>query len=132
MVINGEVSTEARQARVALFQKQKGFDVMLLSPKAGGVGLTLTAANHVIHLSRWWNPAVEDQCSDRVYRIGQEKPVHIYYPLAVLPEVENASFDEQLQILMDRKRARARDLLEAPAFTPEDYGDLLRGTGIAG
>jgi len=131
MIINGEVSTEARQARVAQFQKQDGFDVMLLSPKAGGVGLTLTAANHVIHLSRWWNPAVEDQCSDRAYRIGQEKPVHIYYPLAVLPEIENASFDEQLQILMDRKRARARDLLEAPAFMPEDYEILLAGMKLA-
>lgn len=85
MVINGQVSTEVRQARVNAFQRDSGFDVMLLSPKAGGVGLTLTAANHVIHLSRWWNPAVEDQCSDRVYRIGQTKPVHIYYPLAILP-----------------------------------------------
>ncbi|MBL0295615.1 MAG: SWF/SNF helicase family protein [Betaproteobacteria bacterium] len=73
MVINGQVSTEARQARVEAFQRESGFDVMLLSPKAGGVGLTLTAANHVIHLSRWWNPAVEDQCSDRVYRIGRPR-----------------------------------------------------------
>ena len=71
MVINGQVSTEARQERVNAFQRDSGFDVMLLSPKAGGVGLTLTAANHVIHLSRWWNPAVEDQCSDRAYRIGR-------------------------------------------------------------
>ena len=46
---------------------------MILSPRAGGVGLTLTAANHVIHLSRWWNPAVEDQCTDRVFRIGQRR-----------------------------------------------------------
>jgi SNF2 family DNA or RNA helicase len=48
---------------------------MILSPRAGGVGLTLTSANHVIHLSRWWNPAVEDQCTDRVYRIGQDQTV---------------------------------------------------------
>jgi hypothetical protein len=128
MVINGEVDTEARQARVQQFQKGQGFDVMLLSPKAGGVGLTLTAANHVIHLSRWWNPAVEDQCSDRVYRIGQTKPVHIHYPLAVLPDQEEASFDVQLQQLMDRKRQLARNLLAAPAFTKQDYADLLRGT----
>ncbi len=128
MVINGEVGTEARQARVGRFQREKGFDVMLLSPKAGGVGLTLTAANHVIHLSRWWNPAVEDQCSDRVYRIGQTKPVHIYYPLALLPDHPEASFDMQLQQLMDRKRQLARNLLAAPAFTKQDYADLLRGT----
>jgi hypothetical protein len=128
MVINGQVSTEDRQARVRAFQSETGFDVMLLSPKAGGVGLTLTAANHVIHLSRWWNPAVEDQCSDRVYRIGQTRPVHIYYPLAVLPDEPDHSFDVQLQQLMDRKRALARDLLAPPAFTREDYEELLAGS----
>lgn len=127
MVINGQVSAEARQERVNAFQRNRGFDVMLLSPKAGGVGLTLTAANHVIHLSRWWNPAVEDQCSDRVYRIGQTKPVHIYYPLAVLPDAEEYSFDWQLQMLMDRKRKLAINLLAAPAFTQEDYQSLISG-----
>jgi hypothetical protein len=127
MVINGQVGTEARQDRVNAFQRESGFDVMLLSPKAGGVGLTLTAANHVIHLSRWWNPAVEDQCSDRVYRIGQTKPVHIYYPLAVLPGSEEHSFDWQLQVLMDRKRKLALNLLAAPAFTKEDYQNLVSG-----
>lgn len=127
MVINGQVSTEARQDRVNAFQRDSGFDVMLLSPKAGGVGLTLTAANHVIHLSRWWNPAVEDQCSDRVYRIGQTKPVHIYYPLALLPEAAERSFDWQLQVLMDRKRKLAQNLLAAPAFTQDDYNSLLSG-----
>lgn len=128
MVINGQVNTQTRQVRVEAFQKEAGFDVMLLSPKAGGVGITLTAANHVIHLSRWWNPAVEDQCSDRVYRIGQVKPVHIYYPLAVLPGAEEFSFDMQLQQLMDRKRTLAQNLLAAPAFTKEDYNSLLSQT----
>ena len=74
--------------------------------------------------------AVEEQCSDRVYRIGQQKPVHIYYPLAVLPEHEDSSFDVQLQRLMDRKRELARNLLAAPAFTKQDYEELLRGAGI--
>lgn len=128
MVINGQVSTEARQSRVDAFQREPGFDVMLLSPKAGGVGLTLTAANHVVHLSRWWNPAVEDQCSDRVYRIGQSRPVHIYYPLAILDGAEESSFDVQLQQLMDRKRRLAQNLLAAPAFSREDYETLLAGT----
>ncbi len=126
MVINGQVNTADRQERVDVFQTETGFDVMLLSPRAGGVGLTLTAANHVIHLSRWWNPAVEDQCSDRVYRIGQTKPVHIYYPLAVLPGEEDSSFDVKLQVLMDRKRHLARNLLAAPAFTKKDYAELLQ------
>lgn len=131
MVINGQVGTEVRQARVNAFQRDRGFDVMLLSPKAGGVGLTLTAANHVIHLSRWWNPAVEDQCSDRVYRIGQTKPVHIYYPLAVLPNAHERSFDMQLQMLMERKRELARNLLAAPAFTRADYAELVSATRAA-
>ena len=130
MVINGEVSTDKRQDRVTMFQKGTGFDVMLLSPKAGGVGLTLTAANHVIHLSRWWNPAVEDQCSDRVYRIGQNKTVHIYYPMAVLPQGEEHSFDMQLQVLMNRKRSLAKNLLVSSAFTKADYDDLVRGTTV--
>ncbi|MFC3147240.1 DEAD/DEAH box helicase [Piscinibacterium candidicorallinum] len=132
MVINGSVSTEVRQTRVDTFQREKGFDVMLLSPKAGGVGLTLTAANHVIHLSRWWNPAVEDQCSDRVYRIGQTRPVHIHYPLAVMPGHEDRSFDMQLQRLMDRKRGLAASLMAAPAFTDADYRSLLNGLGLDG
>lgn len=127
-VINGEISAEGRQKRVDAFQRDPRFDIMLLSPKAGGVGLTLTAANHVIHLSRWWNPAVEDQCSDRVYRIGQTKPVHIYYPLAVLPGAEESSFDVQLQMLMERKRDLARNLLAAPAFTKQDYEALVAST----
>lgn len=130
MVINGTVSTEARQARVKAFQEGSGFDVMLLSPKAGGVGLTLTSANHVIHLSRWWNPAVEDQCSDRAYRIGQTKPVHVYYPLAVLPEAPESSFDMQLQMLMSRKRQLAGNLLAPPAFDQQDYRDLLAGAQV--
>jgi hypothetical protein len=127
MIINGDVNTQARQDRVDRFQRDANFDVMLLSPKAGGVGLTLTAANHVIHLSRWWNPAVEDQCSDRVYRIGQTKDVHVYYPMAVLPETPEQSFDLQLQLLMERKRELARHLLAPPAFTREDYAALRAG-----
>ena len=101
---------------------------MRLSPKAGGVGLTLTTANHVVHLSRWCNPAVEDQCSDHVHRIGQTRPVHIHYLLAVVPDAQEHSFDVHLQQLMDRKRKLAQDLLAPPAFTAEDYKALVAGT----
>jgi elongation factor Ts len=125
MVINGEVSTDKRQDRVSLFQRTSGFDVMLLSPKAGGVGLTLTAANHVIHLSRWWNPAVEDQCSDRAYRIGQTKDVHVYYPMAINPSDPESSFDLKLDQLMTRKRILSQKLLAPPTLTKEDYESLL-------
>jgi hypothetical protein len=127
MVINGEVDAFKRQKRVDEFQSNKDFDVMILSPKAGGVGITLTAANHVIHLSRWWNPAVEDQCSDRVYRIGQTKDVHIYYPLAIYPGDPDNSFDIKLDALMSRKRSLSQQLLAPPVITKDDYDELLKG-----
>lgn len=79
MIING--MTQRRQGVVDLFNNKPGFDVMILSPKAAGTGLTITSANHVIHYTRWWNPAVENQATDRAYRIGQEKDVTVYYPI---------------------------------------------------
>lgn len=125
LVINGEVDTATRQKRVHEFQSAPGFDVMLLSPKAGGVGITLTAANHVIHLSRWWNPAVEDQCSDRAYRIGQQRDVTIYYPMAVHPDAPDQSFDVKLHELMSRKRDLSQRLLAPGAITKAEIGTLL-------
>ena len=125
LVINGEVNISKRQDRVDDFQGRDGFDVMILSPKAGGVGITLTAANHVIHLSRWWNPAVEDQCSDRAYRIGQTKDVHIYYPMAINPTDPDSSFDLKLDELMTRKRVLSQQLLAPPTITKQDYETLL-------
>ncbi|GGK31636.1 hypothetical protein GCM10010965_25590 [Caldalkalibacillus thermarum] len=79
MIING--MTRGRQVVVDEFNAKPGFDVLILSPKAAGTGLTITAANHVIHYTRWWNPAVENQATDRAYRIGQEKDVTVYYPI---------------------------------------------------
>lgn len=124
MVISGAVKGSDRQSRVDKFQEDTGkFDVMLLSPRAGGVGLTLTKANHVIHLSRWWNPAVEDQCTDRAYRIGQEKDVHVYYPMARHPELGDKSFDFCLKELLDRKRHLSRSLL-IPPVSDNDINQL--------
>lgn len=128
MLINGAVDGKSRQARVDRFQSSAGrFDVMLLSPRAGGVGLTLTSANHVIHLSRWWNPAVEDQCTGRVLRIGQTRPVTIRIPTAVLPDGRR-SFDENLHALLERKRRLMREALLPPAATDADREDLLERT----
>jgi hypothetical protein len=128
MVINGAVDGKTRQARVDRFQSSGGgFDVMLLSPRAGGVGLTLTRANHVIHLARWWNPAVEDQCTGRVLRIGQSRPVTIHIPMAVLPDGRR-SFDENLHALLERKRRLMREALLPPAATDADREDLLERT----
>jgi SNF2 family DNA or RNA helicase len=125
MIISGEVAGAARQARVNRFQvNSDDFDVMILSPRAGGVGLTLTQANHVVHLSRWWNPAVEDQCTGRVLRIGQTRPVFVHIPLAILPN-GRTSFDQNLHALLVRKRQLMRDALMPPAATESDREDLF-------
>lgn len=98
---------------------------MLLSPKAGGVGLMLTAANHVIHLSRWWNPAVEDQCTDRVYRIGQTKTVQVHIPLAIHPRFAEHSFDRNLHALLERKRELSRGVLAPSVASAGDMAALF-------
>lgn len=144
--INGSMPGDRRQEAVRTFQERgPGFDVMVLSPKAGGVGLTITAANHVIHLSRWWNPAVEDQSTDRAYRIGQKQDVTVYLPLAEHPDADlrDSSFDLRLNALLERKRRLSRDLL-VPPETADDLSGLFdevsggpsrghdEGTGSAG
>lgn len=128
MRIHGGVPGLARQSMVDTFQAEAGrFDVMVLSPKAGGVGLTITAANHVVHLSRWWNPAVEDQATDRVFRIGQTKDVFVHIPMAVHPEpaIRESSFDLRLEALMQRKRALTRDLFLPPEANEGDLAGLF-------
>ena len=137
MVINGAVSGEKRQKIVKEFSnidaggnikpvsQPSGFDVLILSPKAAGVGLNITAANHVIHLSRWWNPAVEDQCTDRAFRIGQKKDVHVYYPLAIHPKYEGGSFDEKLAKLLEKKRDKSARLLTPASCSPAETSELF-------
>ncbi len=127
MCISGKVAGHKRQEMVTAFQSSPAsFDVLILSPKAGGVGLTITAANNVIHLSRWWNPAVEDQATDRAYRIGQTRPVTIHIPMAVHPDeaIGPSSFDQRLDALMERKRSLSRGLLMPPE-SDRDVEDLL-------
>ena len=81
-------AAKTRQGIIRCFKESRGFNVLVLSPDVAGLGLTLTEANHVIHYGRWWNPAKESQATDRVYRIGQEKEVHVYYPIAHHPTGE--------------------------------------------
>ena len=100
---------------------------MILAPRAAGVGLNITAASQVIHLSRWWNPAVEDQCNDRAYRIGQGKPVSVYLPIARHPVFGDGSFDMKLEELLSRKRQLSRDLL-VPMESDSDYREMFRTT----
>jgi hypothetical protein len=114
-VINGDTPIDARKEITDRFQRHltedRGFDVLVMGPRAAGTGLTLTAANHVIHLTRWWNPAVEEQCNDRTHRIGQTRPVTIHIPLAIHPRLGRGSFDCLLQRLMKRKRGLAEAVL---------------------
>lgn len=77
--IDGRLPTDQRQPEIDEFSKQKGFAALVLNPKTAGMGLNITAANHVIHYSRQWNPALEEQATARAYRNGQEKAVNIYY-----------------------------------------------------
>ena len=129
-VINGSTPIRQRQAIVDRFQDSLGsnrFNLLVLGPKAAGTGLTLTSATHVLHLSRWWNPAVEEQCNDRVHRIGQQNPVSVHVPLAIHPRYGLGSFDCQLQLLMDSKRRLARETLFPAGESKEDVGLLRQG-----
>lgn len=127
-VINGETGIDARKEITDRFQRHlsddRGFDVLVMGPRAAGTGLTLTAANHVIHLTRWWNPAVEEQCNDRTHRIGQSRPVTVHIPLAVHPRLGPNSFDCLLQRLMRRKRSIA-DAVLWPQETDAKDSDLI-------
>jgi superfamily II DNA or RNA helicase len=113
-------STVDRAGVVAEFQADDGPPVMLLSLKAGGTGLNLTAADHVFLVDPWWNPAVEDQAADRAHRIGQDKPVMVYRMVA------RDTVEERILELQDRKRALANAALsEAGGATAITRDDLL-------
>ena len=127
-IINGDVSVPRRAQIVKDFQSNMcdgKFNLLILGPKSAGVGLTLTAATHVIHLSRWWNPAVEEQCNDRIYRIGQNNDVTIHLPIAVHPEFKQRSFDCILNNIMHRKRELFRGVLMPPVKSNEEESSRL-------
>jgi superfamily II DNA or RNA helicase len=105
------------------FETKNGFNVLILSPRVAGVGLTITAANHVIHYSRWWNPAKESQATDRVYRIGQKREVHVYYPIATDSTVQ--TFDQTLEQLLTFKSTLAADFLIPSALASCSEEELL-------
>lgn len=113
-IINGDSSAGAtrgtsRQQRINQFQNTKGFNVLILSPLAVGFGVNIQAANHVIHYTRCWNPAKEDQATDRAYRIGQQRQVYVYYPIVRASDF--TTFDAKLDQLLSKKRELAQDML---------------------
>ena len=119
-IINGETNQRGgAQPRLDEFDRMPGFAVIVLSPLAAGTGLTITSANHVIHYGRWWNPAKEDQATDRAYRIGQTRPVYVHYPVLHHPGDRERGFDVKLHTLVSKKRAMARDFLD-----PDNQADI--------
>lgn len=129
--INGDMNGERRQSVIDNFEAIEGFSVLILSPEAAGVGLNITCANHVIHLSRTWNPAKEDQATDRAYRIGQKKDVTVYIPMAICPSCgENSSFDEKLDKLLSFKRTLSENVLFPTPESTEDYQNIINGLNI--
>lgn len=113
-IVNGDTSadpksTEGRQKLIDAFQRKDGFNVIILSPLAVGFGVNIQAANHVVHFTRTWNPAKEDQATARAYRIGQTRVVTVYYPGVVSERL--ISFDVTLDKLLGKKRALASDML---------------------
>lgn len=125
--INGTTEASERQKIVDRFNEEEGFQILILSPLAAGVGLNITGANHVIHLSRCWNPAKEDQATDRVYRIGQKKEVTVYIPMAYDPDFpEDASFDLNLDALLDHKRELGKSALYPTDITPQNWSAMFQ------
>jgi SNF2 family DNA or RNA helicase len=118
-IINGGTSrggrgtaTTTRSGILEEFKRKPGFNLIILSPFVAGIGLTITEANHVFHYGRWWNPAVESQATDRVYRIGQDKEVFVYLPILQDPTGQiPLTFDQRLDHLMERKYGLAQDFL---------------------
>lgn len=116
--LDGSTPAAARKRRVDAFQAGEG-DVFLISLKAGGTGLNLTAADYVIHMDPWWNPAVEDQASDRAHRLGQHRPVTIYRLVA------KNTIEEKIVELHHRKRDLADSLLEGTEMSGKISTDEL-------
>lgn len=131
-VINGDskaIATKkdqlSRKGMITDFEAEEGFNIIIMSPVAAGVGLTVVGANHVVHLERHWNPAKEAQATDRVYRIGQKKPVFIHLPCLLHPEYD--SFDVNLDKLL-AKKTMLRDAVVTPEVVSEH--ELMSSMGL--
>jgi SNF2 family DNA or RNA helicase len=121
LFLHGGVGQKQRDRMVARFQEAGGPPVFLLSLKAGGTGLNLTAANHVFHFDRWWNPAVEDQATDRAFRIGQTRNVQVHKFLCV------GTLEEKIDQMIERKQEVAAQVVgTGEAWLTELSNDELR------
>ena len=122
-VLHGSVPVKQRKALVDSFQEEGGPPFFVLSLKAGGTGLNLTAASHVVHFDRWWNPAVENQATDRAFRIGQKRNVLVH------KFVCRGTIEERIDMLIASKRALAEAIVEGGAearLTELSNDELMR------
>jgi len=122
LVLHGGTAVKKRRSLIEMFEAFNGPPFFVLSLKAGGTGLNLTAASHVIHFDRWWNPAVENQATDRAYRIGQQKNVLVH------KFVCRGTIEEKIDQLIDDKQQLAKDILAAGAekmLTEMDDRELI-------
>jgi non-specific serine/threonine protein kinase len=106
LILHGEIAVSKRASLVEKFQQEQGPPFFILSLKAGGTGLNLTRASHVIHLDRWWNPAVENQATDRAYRIGQKRAVLVHQFIC------QGTIEEKIDALIESKKNLSKELLE--------------------
>jgi len=123
VVLHGGTAVKGRKALVQTFQNDETVPFFILSLKAGGSGLTLTAASHVVHVDRWWNPAVENQATDRAFRIGQKKNVLVH------KFVCRGTVEERIDALIESKKGLSDDVLagsEEIDLTEMRDDDLLR------
>jgi len=118
LVLTGATPVKERKALVARFQEDEAVPYFVLSLKAGGSGLNLTAASHVVHFDRWWNPAVENQATDRAFRIGQKRNVMVH------KFVCRGTIEERIDVMIAEKRQLAADLLDGS-------GDEIRLTEMS-
>jgi non-specific serine/threonine protein kinase len=105
LVLHGETEIKKRKELVRQFQEDEDIPFFVLSLKAGGSGLNLTAASHVIHFDRWWNPAVENQATDRAFRIGQTRNVLVHKFIC------SGTMEDKIDQLIESKKQLAGDLL---------------------
>ncbi len=121
--MTGDTPVKKRKELVTQFQEDDATPFFLLSLKAGGSGLNLTAAAHVVHFDRWWNPAVENQATDRAYRIGQKKNVLVH------KFVCRGTLEEKIDALIESKKALSMELIDGGEqlnLTELSNDDLLR------
>ncbi|OGV84461.1 MAG: hypothetical protein A2340_03980 [Lentisphaerae bacterium RIFOXYB12_FULL_60_10] len=124
LVLHGGTPVKERRRLVETFQAEDGPPFFVLSTKAGGTGLNLTAASHVIHFDRWWNPAVENQATDRAFRIGQKRNVLVHKFIC------RGTFEERIDQMIEDKTSLARDVVDgsggAALLTEMNNRELMR------